>query len=154
MSRSYFCLNGVRHGLKGRVDRCPARAAADPTFRPEYSAHWVTYLFFYFGLKVQKTASDLIFKFGRRRKSSSATYMRRYATKQLTRGIKSFLTLILIYTLGCTKHFYQCQLVKLYWQNIFFRLYRIKVMFTRLFIPLCSPQVKGVRLHIYWRYPC
>ena len=56
----------------------------------------LTYLFIHFRLKVQKTASDLIFKFGRRRKSSSATYMRRYATKQLTRGIKSFLVLILI----------------------------------------------------------
>ena len=37
--------NGIRSAAKGRVDRCPARAAAavqpaDPTFRPEYSAHY------------------------------------------------------------------------------------------------------------------
>ena len=36
--------NGIRSAAKGGVDRCPARAAAavsaaDPTFRPEYSAH-------------------------------------------------------------------------------------------------------------------
>ena len=36
---------GIRSAAKGRVDRCPARAAAavsaaDPTFRPEYSAHY------------------------------------------------------------------------------------------------------------------
>ena len=36
--------NGIRSAARGRVDQCPARAAAavsaaDPTFRPEYSAH-------------------------------------------------------------------------------------------------------------------
>ena len=36
--------NGIRSATRGRVDRCPARAAAavsaaDPTFWPEYSAH-------------------------------------------------------------------------------------------------------------------
>ena len=36
--------NGIRSAARGRVDRCPARAAAavsaaDPTFRPKYSAH-------------------------------------------------------------------------------------------------------------------
>ena len=42
--RFSWVLNGIRSAAKGRVDRCPARAAAavsaaDPTFRPEYSAH-------------------------------------------------------------------------------------------------------------------
>ena len=41
--------NGIRSAAKGGVDRCPARAAAavsaaDPTFRPEYSAHLPIYL--------------------------------------------------------------------------------------------------------------
>ena len=36
----FYYVNELRHGLKGRVDRCPAKAAAavsaaDPTFRPE-----------------------------------------------------------------------------------------------------------------------
>jgi len=40
-----WCSNGIRSAARGRVYRCPARAAAavsaaDPTFRPEYSAHW------------------------------------------------------------------------------------------------------------------
>ena len=42
--RKNHIANEFRSAAKGRVDRCPARAAAavsaaDPTFRPEYSAH-------------------------------------------------------------------------------------------------------------------
>ena len=43
-SKKIIFDNGIRSAARGRVDRCPARAAAavsaaDPTFRPEYSAH-------------------------------------------------------------------------------------------------------------------
>ena len=53
-------LNGVRSAAKGRVDRCPARAtaavsAADPTFRPEYSAYSVRWRFGTISLKDHET---------------------------------------------------------------------------------------------------